>query len=243
METKYLFSSLKNQLRKNRVTYLDVANALHLSEASVKRMFSHKNMSLSRFDQVLKLINMDFTDLVKVAEEQIPYISRLTESQERELVSDTQLLLVAIAIRNQLSIEEIVIRYDVELSHCRALLQKLQALGLIEIKQNDLVKLRISRQFQWIPNGPIEQFFRTNTLAEFFDSAFDKTEENLAVAHGMLSKKSNERIRELSDRLITEFYSLYEQDVKRPNSERVGTTLIAAVRPLELSVFKKMRRE
>ena len=242
MQTTSLFKTLKRILRKERVTYIDIADALHLSEASVKRMFSRQEMSLGRFDQVLKLVNLDFSDLVSLAESETPFVSSLSPAQEKELVSDEKLLLVAIALRNKLTVQQIVDTYSLEIESCRLLLKRIEALGLIEIRPNDQIKPLMSHRFSWIKDGHIERFFKQNTLAEFFDSGFDGPGETFAVAHGMLSRKSNQRIRELTDRLVSEFYALYEEDAKLPHSQRFGATMIVAMRPLELSIFKALRR-
>jgi len=242
MESKRLLKTLKNILRKQRVTYLDVAHALHLSEASVKRMFSQQDMSISRIDRVLKLVKLDFSDLVKIAESETVFISQLTEKQEKELVSDTELLLVAIAIRNKLSIEQIVDTYKISTERCQILLRRIERLGLIEIRGNGEIRPTMSRRFHWIKDGHIEKFFKEKTLDEFFQSSFDGPGETLAVAHGMLSRKSNQRIRELSEKLVSEYYALLEEDSKLPHAQRFGATLIVAMRPLELSLFKKYRR-
>jgi len=243
MESKNLIKALKNILRKQKVTYFDIAHALHLSEASVKRMFSKQDMSVSRIDKILKLVSLDFSDLVTIAESEIKLVSCLSEKQEKELVSDTTLLLVAIAIRNRLSIDEIVDTYSISREKCLLQLRRIEKLGLIELRVDERIKPLMSPQFAWIKDGHIERFFRENTLAELFQSRFDNPGETFAAAHGMLSRKSNLRIQELSQRLITEFYTLYEEDAKLPASERFGTTMVFAMRPLELSLFKNLRRE
>ncbi len=243
MESKKLIKTLKNILRKQRVTYFDVANALHLSEASVKRMFSKQDMSVSRIDKILKLVSLDFSDLVTVAESETVMISCLSEEQEKELVSDTTLLLVAIAIRNRLSIDEIVDTYAISREKCLLQLRRIEKQGLIELRPDERIKLLMSPQFAWIKDGYIERFFRENTLSELFNSRFDGPGETFVVAHGMLSRKSNQRIQELSQRLISEYYALYEEDSKLPMAERFGTTMVFAMRPLELSLFKNLRRD
>jgi len=243
MESKNLIKTLKNILRKQRITYFDVADALHLSEASVKRMFSKQDMSVSRIDNILKLVSLDFSDLVTIAESEIALISSLSEQQEKELVSDTTLLLVAIAIRNRLSIDEIVDTYEISKEKCLLQLRRIELLGLIELRADGRIKPLMSSQFAWIKDGHIERFFRENTLSELFQSSFENPGETFAVAHGMLSRKSNQRIQELSQRLTTEFYTLYEEDSKLPPAERFGTTMVFAMRPLELSLFKSLRRE
>jgi hypothetical protein len=50
-QTQQLVETLKQALRGQKKTYADVAKALELSEARVKRLFADKNLSLARGDQ------------------------------------------------------------------------------------------------------------------------------------------------------------------------------------------------
>jgi O6-methylguanine-DNA--protein-cysteine methyltransferase len=47
-QTQQLVETLKQALRGQKKTYADVAKALELSEARVKRLFADKNLSLAR---------------------------------------------------------------------------------------------------------------------------------------------------------------------------------------------------
>src|SRR5690554_7540436 len=80
-QTSAIVSELKRQLRAHGLTYQDVAQALELSEASVKRLFSDKQFSLKRLDQICTLMGMEISDLVrKLAPE--PRVEQLTRSEE-----------------------------------------------------------------------------------------------------------------------------------------------------------------
>jgi O6-methylguanine-DNA--protein-cysteine methyltransferase len=48
-QTQQLVETLKQALRGQKKTYADVAKALELSEARVKRLFADKNLSLARW--------------------------------------------------------------------------------------------------------------------------------------------------------------------------------------------------
>lgn len=49
-QTRLIVETLKRELRKQRITYRDVARRLDLSEASVKRLFSEKSFTLERIE-------------------------------------------------------------------------------------------------------------------------------------------------------------------------------------------------
>ena len=69
--TQDLVSALKSELRAAGVTYADLADALGMSESSVKRVFAKSDMPLSRIDEMLRVLKMDFAELArKVADAQ-----------------------------------------------------------------------------------------------------------------------------------------------------------------------------
>ena len=63
--TQDLVNALKSELRAAGVTYADLADALGMSESSVKRVFAKADMPLSRVDEMLRVLKMDFVELVR----------------------------------------------------------------------------------------------------------------------------------------------------------------------------------
>ena len=97
-QTRPLIDTLKQELRKQRVTYKQVSKALSLSETSVKRLFSEEAFSIKRLEKVCALLHLDLSDLVHLMEKNIELTSQLTLEQESEIVSDIRLLLVALLL-------------------------------------------------------------------------------------------------------------------------------------------------
>ena len=103
--TGALVEVLKRELRSRGVTYAQVARKLGLSEASVKRMFSRRNFTLKRLDQVCQLTNADFSDLARTLNREETLISQLTQEQEKEIASSIKLFLVAVCALNHVAPE------------------------------------------------------------------------------------------------------------------------------------------
>ena len=55
--TRDLVNALKAELRAAAVTYADLADALGMSESSIKRVFAKADMPLSRIDEMLRVLN------------------------------------------------------------------------------------------------------------------------------------------------------------------------------------------
>ena len=113
-QTSQLIDTLKRELRKQRITYKQVAAALELSEASVKRLFAGRFFTLERLECICELLGMSFSDLVQQSEKDIALTQELTLEQEQELVSDVKLLLMSYLLINHFDFDEIIATYDID---------------------------------------------------------------------------------------------------------------------------------
>ena len=95
MRAAALVEALKRTLKAKGLTYADVAGAIALSEASVKRMFARGDFTLQRLEEICRFARIDLTELAESAGEDTQGIAHLSVEQEEEIVSDPRLLLVA----------------------------------------------------------------------------------------------------------------------------------------------------
>src|SRR5262249_16265881 len=106
-----LIAQLKRALRERGLTYAALARELHLSLATVKRLFARGDFSLARLERICELAGMGLRELVERAEEHSVPTNQLTVTQEREIVADPRLLLVTWLVLNRTAFEEIVRSY------------------------------------------------------------------------------------------------------------------------------------
>ena len=191
MEAIALVDALKRVLKSRGLTYAEIAKGLGLSEASVKRIFSRRDFTLERIDEICRIAGVDFADLARSASEERPGADRLTAEQEAELVSDPKLLLVALCAVNNWTFDEIVATYDLTRAECTRLLLRLDRHRIVELAPGNRIRPLISRTFSWRPGGPIQRFFHERIQAEYLASAFDRPDELLLFASGMLSHASS----------------------------------------------------
>ena len=237
-----LVDVLKRELKARGVTYAQVARRLGLSEASVKRMFSRRNFTLKRLDQVCHLTNSEFSDLARTLYQEESQIAQLTHEQEKEIVSNRKLFLVAVCALNHVGFEQIVATYDLSRAECIQLLAKLDRLGFIQLQPNNRIKLLVSRNFSWLPDGPIQRFFNQQAHNEYFGSRFDRPDEFMVVVNGMLSRTSSAAVVTRLKRMAREFSELHNDDVRLPLAERSAMSLLVAIRHWELQAFAELRR-
>ena len=237
-----LIDTLKQELRAQGVTYAAVARALAMSEASVKRMFSRKDFTLKRLDQVLELTGLEFADLARSLERRQRLLSRLTPEQEKAIISDKKMMLVALRVLNQWPMEKITRTYTLSEAECIRLLVRLDRLGIIRLLPGNRYRLLLSRTFSWLPDGPIQQFFKTQAQNEYFRTRFDGPDEMMLFVTGRLSKSSREAMLVRLRRVANEFADSHNDDMGRPFEECAGMNMLLAIRPWELSKFSEMHR-
>lgn len=239
---KEIIDILKKSLKQADLTYADVAQHLSLSETSIKRNFAQLNFSLQRLEAICELLGLDFTDLVRMADERRKRISMLTLEQEEELVEDLKFLLVAICVQNAWQMKEIVGYYNITEPECLRYLIKLERQGLIQLLPDDRVRRMLAHDFRWIPQGPIETFFESTVQSEFMSSHFGRSGELRIYLMGMLSRDSLNSLRGKLEMLAREFSSMQQDDARLPVRSRFNTGLMLALRPWELSVFADLKR-
>jgi DNA-binding Xre family transcriptional regulator len=242
-QTKALVAALKQVLKSRNVTYAQLSRRLAISEASVKRVFAKQTFTLERLDKICGALGIEITDLAKIVEHDAERVTQLTLEQEREIVADPKLLLVAVHALNHWTLEEIVERYAISKTECVRLLARLDRLRIIDLLPNNRIRVIVGRNFSWRPEGPFQRYFRDQLEADFFGSRFDGGSEHLAFVSGMLSRNSNAVIQQYMRRLEAEFTELHNQDANLPLDDRFGTSLLIAMRPWMPRVFRKMLRK
>lgn len=241
-QSEDLLDALKRELRGRGITYAAVAKELDLSESSVKRMLASGHLSLHRLQKICTLVDLELGDLAVLADERRRDIEQLTEEQEKTLVENPKLLLMAFLLLNHWTADKIVESYDIDDLEATRLLARLDRLKIIDLLPGNRVRMRLSRTFSWRRNGPIQRLFETQVQSEFFRSRFDGPGELRLVLTGMLSDQSVGLLHQRMQRLSAEFEHCVAEDRKTISTDRLGTTLVMAIRPWALSMFEAYRR-
>ncbi|WP_027855822.1 helix-turn-helix domain-containing protein [Marinobacterium jannaschii] len=241
-QTVTLVETLKKQLRARGLTYRDVAEALDLSEASVKRLFSEYNFTLNRLEAIAQLAGMQLSELVAIMSADMPQLKQLTREQEQVIADDLPLLMVAVSVINGFSFGDLLQQYQLSETDCIGYLAKLDRLRIIELQPRNRIRLLVSPNFRWLPNGPIQRFFLDKVQQDFFNSGFDKSTESLVVLNGVLSQASNAELQKKMQRLARDFNELLREDAALSLDERKGTTMVLALRQWQFKPFKRLQK-
>lgn len=235
-----LIDTLKRELKAQGKTYIDVAEQLELSEASVKRLFAERNFTLQRLEAICDLLNLELSELFQMMSKEQRQLTQLTREQEKEIANDLILLLITVSVISGMTYSDIQNAYNIPETDCIQKLAKLDRLKIIELLPGNRVKLLIAPNFHWLPNGPIQQFFQEKVEQDFFSSRFDKANEKLIVTNAILTNSSNARLQKKMERLAAEFNELMQEDHSAPNDKKHGTTMVLAIRQWQYSLFKKV---
>lgn len=241
-QSQQMVSALKTLLKTHGKTYLDVAEALQLSEASIKRLFGEHHFTLARFEKVLEMLGLDFSDLFKVMEGSRRDVEQLTPEQETEIAADIELLLVAVNVINGFSFSDFIECYRLDRHALTQKLAHLDRLKLIELLPNNRIKLRIAPNFRWHPNGPIQQFFLERVERDFFDSHFDSKTDKLLVFNGLCSEATNATIQARMEDFIHDVNEVTKRDRDLNLKQKHGNTLVIALRQWQYGLFRQYAR-
>jgi hypothetical protein len=241
-EVSQLLTTIKRQLKLQGKTYRDVAAALELSEASVKRLLTSSTLGVDRLVEISNMLGFTLAELAQESAVTETRVRTLTAAQEKELVSDTRLLLVAVCALNHWTMDDILAVYRLTEAECLRKLLHLDRLHLIALMPGNRIRLNVARDFDWLPDGPIRQYFRTEGLNDFLDSGFDRPEQSLAFTHGMLTESALARMQAELRQLRTRFGELHEESLASPLPKRRGSGLLLALREWEPAAFTALRR-
>ena len=173
-QTSQLVDALKKVLRAKGVTYQDVAAAIDLSEASVKRIFAEKSFSLRRLEDICQYLELTIYELARLAahDDQQP-VTTLTNEQETELANEPQLLAYFYLLINAWPPSRIKKQLGLSEVQSTKAMVKLHRLKLIEYYSRNRFRLLTARTIAWRKAGPVRRHYEQQVKSEYLDADFD----------------------------------------------------------------------
>jgi transcriptional regulator with XRE-family HTH domain len=240
--TTDLVAAIKKELKAAQMTYADLALALDMAESSVKRMLAKGDMSLSKVDAICRALKLDFAELARRVADAQPLLTEMTAEQERAVVADKKLLLVAICVLSQWTLEQITAQYRVSEAECVKYLVQLDRIGIIELRAFNRYRLKLAKTFRWHPHGAVMNYFRDHALLDYFAGGFDGRGEGLLLVHGSVSRTLAPLFMERLQRVAQDFAHQHQTDQKLTEKDREGYTLVLGMRSWEFEAFGQLRR-
>ena len=237
-----LVTALKAELKAAGITYADLAAQLGMAESSIKRVFAKADMPLSRIDDVLRVLKMDFAELARKIADAQPLRSELTLAQETAVVADRKLMLLAICCLSQWTFEQVLATYALTEAECVRHLVQLDRLGFIELRPLNRYRLKVSKGFRWRAHGPVMTYFREHVTEDYFSGGFDGIGESLLLVHGQVSPAQAASFVERLQRVGQDFAQQHLADQKLGPEHKRPYTLLVGMRSWLFAPFKDLKR-
>jgi Cro/C1-type HTH DNA-binding domain len=236
-----IVAELKRALREAGCTYATVAKHLQLSEASVKRLFATENFTLQRVDQICDLLGLELPVILERAQDHRAPTNQLSVSQEREIISDPGLFLIAWLTLSRTPFEEMVKTYKFSAAEVQRFLIKLDRLKVLELQPGNRVRLLVSRRFSWRRGGPVQRYIYQKLLKEFFADHFAGEREEFFFHGDVISQQGLVKLKRALQQAVRECMEITERD--RGSPDQFGVAFAVAMRPWEYSGFVELRRD
>ena len=236
-----LVAELKHTLRERGMSYQDVARALSVSLATIKRRFARGDFSLARFEEICEVAGVGLRELLERAEEHSAPTRQLSLAQERGIVADPRLFLVTWLVLNRTPFEEIIRSYRFTDSELLRYFIRLDRLKVIELQPGNRARLLVSRRFSWRAGGPVQRYLHQKLLREFLTSHFTGAQEEFVFHGAIVSREVLAQLKRVQLNAARELMELIEQD-RSPPEMRIGAAFVLALRPWAYSGFADFER-
>ena len=240
--TQALVERIKAELKSAGLTYAALARELGMAESSIKRIFAKADMPLSRIDEVLRVLKMDFAELARKIADAQPLRRELTLEQETAVVADRKLMLLAICCVSQWTFEQMVSTYSITEAECVRYLLQLDKLGFIELRPLNRYRLKVAKGFRWRPHGPAMQYFRKHVADDYYNGGFDGEGETLMLVHGHISTSQAANFVERLQRVGQDFAQQHLADQRLAPEHKRPYTLVVGMRSWLFAAFRDLKR-
>ena len=240
--THDLVTALKAELKAAGITYAELATQLGMAESSIKRIFAKADMPLSRIDDVLRVLKMDFAELARKVADAQPLATELSPAQEAAVVADRRLMLLAICCLSQWTFDQMVTTYSFSEAECIAYLVALDRLGIIELRPLNRYRLKVAKGFRWRPDGPVMAYFREHVIDDYYSGGFDGDGELLMLVHGQISPSLATTFVERLQRVGKDFAQQHLTDQKLGPDQKRAYALVVGMRSWLFAAFRDLKR-
>ena len=219
MANDSVVSTLKKILKVKKITYKSLADELGMSESGVKKLLTSKDISLTRVEQITRIIGLSLADLFQIASEEEVKNVKLSPKQESALFENNMLFRVYwfLAVEEK-TLDAIKKSEKLTADQLQRNLMKLENLDLIKIGKNNRVASVHKGLFRWASDGPLVKKLNNewseNTLKKVL-TAKSGSENLHRLSYLRLSEKSKNQFYERLNELVNEFARLSQREKNR----------------------------
>ena len=219
MANDSVVSTLKKILKVKKITYKSLADELGMSESGVKKLLTSKDISLTRVEQITRIIGLSLADLFQIASEEEVKNVKLSPKQESALFENNMLFRVYwfLAVEEK-TLDAIKKSEKLTADQLQRNLMKLENLDLIKIGKNNRVASVHKGLFRWASDGPLVKKLNNewseNTLRKVL-SGKNSNNQLHRLSYLRLSDKSKTAFYDRLNELVNEFARLSQREKTR----------------------------
>ncbi len=234
--------ALKRTLKAKNILYRDLAKSLDLSESSVKRILSSKSLSLERLEEICRIADISFSEVVKAANlEEANQVVFLAEEQERALAENARLLHFYMMLHDGKTPQKIEKEYQINKAESQKFLFQLDRLNLIELHPRDKVKFKKHGFLRFRRDGPVGKALFDQTKASYLSYEF-KPEDYIRFTLLKISPPTLAKYKSKLDRLMLEMQEEARFEAEH-NVPVVDTGVLLSFRPWQYSYMGAIKKK
>ncbi|WP_413289832.1 helix-turn-helix domain-containing protein [Bdellovibrio sp. HCB337] len=236
-------TALKRALKNKQWNYKQVAEALHVSESSVKRLLSNKKISLDRIEKICEATGISFSDVCKLAEwqDEDPYLI-LSFEQEKLLSENPRLLHYFTLLTEGYKPQKIEKEFQITQAESKKFLFALDKCNLIELHPKDKVKLIKNGLFRFRRDGPVGKVVFQQLKEGYLYSDFKANDEFIRFGMRRLSSAALGKLKAKIEKIYLELEeeANYEMQIEN-NDKEYG--ILFAYRPWQYSIMNVLKKK
>lgn len=155
-----VFDVLKRALKVRGKTYAQLADDLHVSEATVKRIFSERDCKFSRLLEIFNALDVSATEVFDSAARIEDPLEVLSTANEARFAEHPCVFYFFVLLKHGLSCKEIKAMYNLRDTDVFLYGQELEKMGLAVVSIDHGIKLTSTSAFKINPKGPLRVIYR-----------------------------------------------------------------------------------
>lgn len=224
-----VIGTLRQRLRGAGHTNRSAAQAIGVSEATVKRWLAGKGLTTDRLEDLCQLAGVSLVELLEDARPRTAEVAgQLTMAQEKALAADHSLSFTLFIMLSGASPRDIVADFGVSPDFVERRVAKLERLALVDRLPGGNVRPLVDRKIAWV-RGPLRESFERHAKRSFVDMDFSSPDTMYAAEPVKLSPVGVMRVHALLQRVRLDVQALSDEDRRdRVMAGRWYWTLFAA---------------
>ncbi|TFH92183.1 helix-turn-helix domain-containing protein [Vibrio ouci] len=204
---------VKQELKGRGLSYGDLANALELSEVSVKRLLNNAQpMSIQRLINICQLIEYPLSKLLEKAERNVHAIPLFTAKQDSAFYELPALFTFWSELAEHKSVDDIAHSYDLDPASVHIYLRKLEKAGLISLELNNQCTLLVPGHTAFEQGAKYSEFFTARVLSGLQQRVIDiPIDDDQAFLISLKAELTQQEFQEINKKLEEWMFNLLRE--------------------------------